>query len=260
MPEECFWCAALGSSLCFEHCWRNGGEEEGCAFLDDFPDALDTSFSSSGLERQNPISPLSEAQLVIDPIHVPPWRAHSLSDKRTAMNDSTLSTDDTTRFCNQDSQMGLNATPDTLDSGGSHQLFSSQSLSTWSEDDQLNDCAEFQIHLRTPCGEESGTATTMQSIQQPAASAETERCNFEGCGRIYEDRRLLRQHQRSHVKPFSCNEGSCSIAFSIKRDLQRHQASVHEKRCLFCPHCQRTINGNRKDNLKRHIRKHHQGQ
>jgi hypothetical protein len=46
---------------------------------------------------------------------------------------------------------------------------------------------------------------------------------------------------------------------STRRDLARHQASVHRKESLHCPHCQIQFNGSRLDNLKRHIKKFHYG-
>jgi len=250
-------CASLGPSLCYYHCWTGSGGRGGYSWEGDaILDALDTRLPSSGLELLNPIALPSEALLEIG-LATEPLNAHSI-DSSTSTNDSTFPTDDTMRSYNDDSQSKSNNTAGgTLDSGDSYQPCSSQSLSSWSTNDELSDLANCQLQFPFPFGKESSATTPMESLPPAAIPTEMERCNFKGCNRLFEDHESLRQHRRCHKKDLSCPEKACSKVFSTNRDLLRHQKSVHQKQSLPCPHCHKKFSGNRKDNLKRHIRKHH---
>jgi len=108
----------------------------------------------------------------------------------------------------------------------------------------------------------SGSATSEELNTLSESFTAAVRCNFEGCGHVCKDHSSLRHHRRHHVKRFTCREGSCASTvkrFSTRRDLARHQTSVHRKESRHCPHCQRQFNGSRLDKMKRHIEKFHSG-
>jgi hypothetical protein len=183
--------------FCFEHWGRNdqgegGYSGEGDTILDGFFGVLDASSSSFGLELHNSIALPSEAQLAIDAANAPLWQSHSLLNNFTSMNDFTTFIDFMIRSYNHDNRPESNNVSDTLDTGDNFQPFSSRSLATWSADDQLNDSADFQLQLPIVFVEKSSTTSPTESVPPPATSAETKRCNFEGCGCIYKDRKSLR--------------------------------------------------------------------
>lgn len=74
------------------------------------------------------------------------------------------------------------------------------------------------------------------------------------------------RHKKYHIKPFRCLEEACAaddVAFSLEKDLTRHQAQ-HNGRRFYCPHhdCAYAPRGRangftRKDNLRRHVLKQH---
>lgn len=86
------------------------------------------------------------------------------------------------------------------------------------------------------------------------------------CGESFTHRHKLNRHQKYHFKPYKCIEISCSarsVAFSLEKDLVRHQAR-HNGRRFYCHHagCGSAYGGpeggfTRKDNLKRHIATQH---
>lgn len=87
------------------------------------------------------------------------------------------------------------------------------------------------------------------------------RCLQPGCNQTRRSQADLRQHSRCHRKPQSCraNGGSCDRSFSTTPELKRHL--LHEKGAvLMCPiqGCKRPrISGERKDNMRRHLRNVH---
>lgn len=85
-------------------------------------------------------------------------------------------------------------------------------------------------------------------------------CLHPGCNKICPNGEKLRQHTRYHPKRFSCKDagGSCDQIFSMNGDLQRHLYSERGE-TLGCPvpNCKRRLRGNRKDNVKRHLRRVH---
>ena len=62
---------------------------------------------------------------------------------------------------------------------------------------------------------------------------------------------LLERHKKSHVR-FACTKG-CAKTFSTKKDRERHERNQHEGRLDTCPICGQP---SRKDNIKRHMRRH----
>ena len=50
--------------------------------------------------------------------------------------------------------------------------------------------------------------------------------------------------------------GACRQSFGTRKDLHRHR-KVHLEPFVTCPHCEKRIQGARKDNLMRHIRTIH---
>jgi hypothetical protein len=104
------------------------------------------------------------------------------------------------------------------------------------------------------------------SASNNTTSAEEWHCNFTNCGKSFTHRHKLNRHRKYHSKPYACLDPSCSRrnkSFSLKKDLDRHQAK-HNGQRFHCPHgsCNYSIGGaeggfTRKDNLKRHIREQH---
>jgi len=95
-----------------------------------------------------------------------------------------------------------------------------------------------------------------------APSANEWLCEHTNCGRAFAHQYELNRHKKYHIKPHRCLERSCAsqqVAFSLKKDLLRHQ-TTHNGRRLYCPHggCKHALGGSRsgfsrKDNLRRHI-------
>lgn len=63
------------------------------------------------------------------------------------------------------------------------------------------------------------------------------------------------------VPLFYCRVIGCDTSFTLKKDLERHEKTIHEGGKWYCtyPECRRkpASYGGREDNLKRHIRKQH---
>ncbi|KAN0078517.1 Ankyrin repeat-containing domain protein, partial [Elaphomyces granulatus] len=78
----------------------------------------------------------------------------------------------------------------------------------------------------------------------------------ESCGRIF-TRGKYSRHEKTHSRPNRCH---CGQGFALKRDLERHKASVH-KTTLTIYHCKvsgcRFKGSTRIDNLQRHMRAAH---
>ncbi|KAH8592123.1 hypothetical protein B0O99DRAFT_689904 [Bisporella sp. PMI_857] len=90
-------------------------------------------------------------------------------------------------------------------------------------------------------------------------------CEHPNCGRAFTHRHKLNRHRKYHIKPHKCLESSCAfrqVAFSLKKDLIRHQA-MHSGRRFYCHHpgCRYAFGSaegfTRQDNLKRHIAAQH---
>ncbi|EJT70365.1 hypothetical protein GGTG_11393 [Gaeumannomyces tritici R3-111a-1] len=63
--------------------------------------------------------------------------------------------------------------------------------------------------------------------------------------------------QRQQQRRFVCAEPTCSQAFEVRKDLQRHVNSKHGRVTMACPDCGAVIKGSRMDNLRRHQRIKH---
>lgn len=95
-----------------------------------------------------------------------------------------------------------------------------------------------------------------------APSANEWLCEDTNCGRAFAHQYELNRHKKYHIKPHRCLKPSCAsqrVAFSLKKDLLRHQ-TTHNGHRLYCPHggCKNALGGSgrgfsRKDNLRRHI-------
>jgi len=91
-------------------------------------------------------------------------------------------------------------------------------------------------------------------------------CDYTGCGKYFPKRHELNRHRKYHFKPYICLAPSCrshNKAFSLKKDLLRHQAS-HEGDRYLCPHvgCRCAAGGvfagfPRPDNWRRHLKRQH---
>lgn len=111
-----------------------------------------------------------------------------------------------------------------------------------------------------------GVVTKASSARDTASSADQWLCEHPNCGRAFTHRHKLNRHRKYHIKPHKCLEPSCAsrqVAFSLEKDLIRHQAK-HNGRRFYCHHagCRHTFGGaeggfTRQDNLKRHIAAQH---
>ena len=86
------------------------------------------------------------------------------------------------------------------------------------------------------------------------------RCGYEGCGKTYTLKNVLRSHFLTHTgnSPFRCYLGECTgkIGFRNNHLLIRH---IRAKHTLDKPYRCRLFDWrfSRKDHLKKHMRKHH---
>jgi len=108
-------------------------------------------------------------------------------------------------------------------------------------------------------------ATSSQALSGTPA-AEEWLCQHPNCGRTFTHRHKLNRHRKCHLKPHKCLDPSCAdrrVAFSLKKDLIRHQAK-HNGRRFYCQNvgCRNALGGieggfTRKDNLQRHVATQH---
>ncbi|KAH9901848.1 hypothetical protein F4778DRAFT_737861 [Xylariomycetidae sp. FL2044] len=93
-----------------------------------------------------------------------------------------------------------------------------------------------------------------------APSSNSWACNEPGCGKSFMTEPRLRAHQKRHERGYECR--MCDRRFGARRDLQRHESSVHADSAPFkCNRedCRRSTRGfPRLDNLQRHIRDCHE--
>jgi len=131
--------------------------------------------------------------------------------------------------------------------------------------------------------EPSSSDAPLTSASNDTTSAEEWHCDFPNCERSFTHQHKLKyvhvvpnisfnkltrpsRHRKYHIKPYRCLDPLCSSlhkAFSLRKDLIRHQAS-HTGRRFYCQHtgCSYSISApgggfTRKDNLKRHIMNRH---
>jgi len=119
--------------------------------------------------------------------------------------------------------------------------------------------------IRNTDGPSSNDAPST-SASNDTTVAEEWHCDFPSCEKSFTHNHKLNRHRKYHRKPYRCLDPLCFSrhkAFSLRKDLIRHQAS-HTGRRFYCQHngCSYSISGaeggfTRKDNLKRHIRNRH---
>lgn len=112
------------------------------------------------------------------------------------------------------------------------------------------------------CRRHAEAVTTSGLVRNESPLADEWLCNFPQCGRAFTHRHKLNRHRKYHNKPYRCLEPSCisrQVAFSLKKDLDRHQTK-HNGHRFYCPNagCRNALGGaeggfTRRDNLKRHI-------
>jgi len=259
LSTESVWGAGSGSTLGFGHCWGAVGEKD--AGLNGgfglFDEVFDGSYSSylNYAEQRIFSAPYTEPQL--EPLSIllaPPHIFSSLEDVAALTDGILLPTSQRDQSQEYNESGGLSSPLNVFLAGG-FQSGTNLGMAGQSSD-PTGENYQLPFLESTPLGSATGGELKTPSDTSTAAI----RCDFKGCGRPCKDHESLRHHRRHHVKPFSCQEGSCASAirsFCTRRDLERHQASAHRKGSLHCPHCRITINGNRLDNLKRHIKKLH---
>jgi len=99
----------------------------------------------------------------------------------------------------------------------------------------------------------------MNSLNSPFYRQECERCKKWFTTHIRHRHVLEAQEQQLRLcnlckrKVHEC--GSCDETFTLRKDLERHVFSVHsgDQKPFSCPHCPKAYN--RKDHLRRHMRK-----
>ena len=64
--------------------------------------------------------------------------------------------------------------------------------------------------------------------------------------------------QRPARRTYLCPREGCRVACQSRRDLRRHETTVHDKVYVQCQRCQKPLKG-RDDNLKRHQRRYCRG-
>lgn len=87
----------------------------------------------------------------------------------------------------------------------------------------------------------------------------------EKCGKVCSSTGHLSDHRRIHVKKHACENPQCRqksppARFATKKDLNRHQRTVHDRsdNRRLCIYCQVELVW-RADNFKRHLDTHHNG-
>ncbi|XP_055607668.1 zinc finger protein 718-like [Uranotaenia lowii] len=80
-------------------------------------------------------------------------------------------------------------------------------------------------------------------------------CKCDQCGLLFKSKKLLNQHQESHVleRNYTCD--TCDFAFKTHQHLRRHVTSVHLEVRYNCDLCEASYK--RKDKLKMHMEKAH---
>jgi uncharacterized C2H2 Zn-finger protein len=96
-----------------------------------------------------------------------------------------------------------------------------------------------------------GTKISSQTANEPQYQCER-------CSKRWKSARDLKNHQKAHVKRYAC--GLCMTTktqFSYKKDLRRHNNSIHSgRRPFLClAGCDKTFT--RLDNMNRHLEKKH---
>ncbi|KAH6712161.1 hypothetical protein BKA61DRAFT_80824 [Leptodontidium sp. MPI-SDFR-AT-0119] len=118
----------------------------------------------------------------------------------------------------------------------------------------------------SPSVEESTTGHAPALVGEGHMETNERQCDYPSCGRLFQKRHDLNRHKKYHFKPFKCPTPSCAarnVAFSLAKDLLRHQRSHSDER-HFCPHvgCFAAVGGKftgfaRDDNWRRHLKNQH---
>ncbi|KAI9332791.1 hypothetical protein BDR26DRAFT_868912 [Obelidium mucronatum] len=112
-------------------------------------------------------------------------------------------------------------------------------------------------HFKGPGGESSRTTVSddLNQVSSEIAKASLLICPWEGCQKEFSDAANLKSHYflHSNIKPYRCNE--CSSDFVRRRDMVRHQRTVHKSVMVGTPIHKCGVCGitfSRKDSLARH--------
>ena len=77
-------------------------------------------------------------------------------------------------------------------------------------------------------------------------------CNIKKCGRCFGKIGHLRNHQKSHLKPYKCQHFNiCHKSFATKYDLKIHERYHLNLKCEICKFCKMKFCDPR--NLRKHI-------
>ncbi|KAI0011191.1 hypothetical protein F4779DRAFT_246117 [Xylariaceae sp. FL0662B] len=121
-------------------------------------------------------------------------------------------------------------------------------------------------NISLPSPKASSTRATFVDLRSPSitspgthSATKSFTCTVQGCSRSFMTEPRLKAHVKRHDFRFSCPR--CPERFGAKKDLERHQSTVHGKERPFTCNrtgCPRKVKGfSRHDNLKRHIRDVH---
>ncbi|KAF2207682.1 hypothetical protein CERZMDRAFT_102169 [Cercospora zeae-maydis SCOH1-5] len=80
-------------------------------------------------------------------------------------------------------------------------------------------------------------------------------CRFDKCSDMIAHQN--RVHMAYEDRPYACDGPGCEQRFVHKKDLRRHEGKHGPPKGIICPHCHKTLVGQRRDNLKRHVRLKH---
>eukprot|EP01084_Bolivina_argentea_P249722 418178_1 len=68
-------------------------------------------------------------------------------------------------------------------------------------------------------------------------SFSTFKCNFNGCNKIFMDKKTFSVHIIRHNKPYKCSFGGCNKSFGSKWDLKIHiriHNGIKKEKCSYC--------------------------
>lgn len=81
----------------------------------------------------------------------------------------------------------------------------------------------------------------------------TYECDFDGCGKKFDELRKYTRHKRQHLKLYQCNV--CLKGYSSSYHLKIHQRIHFKDKCEICKYCNKRFSD--PSTLRKHIKYYH---